>query len=478
MRMRCLERGPQSAQTCQGSSQKFYNSVFQYHEFVGNRRWSWFAESAGLPVDAFRACMESERSFPRISAGPRLADHFAAPGTPTVVINGFNYGADVPGIGELDKRVTAILNGRPPFPNGARGTPDLPLDTGTAQATSDDDEPTCLDCAIRFDLVATLGSLDSADWLPGAPRTMARDSRGRFYLAFPNLGHVLVFDSAGNMLPRVGRSGRGPGEYHLPYLVRIARSDSIVVFDFGRQLSLVNPMGRFEKRSGPVLVDAMDLLVTGDGTVVFSGAALSSTANRPNGVFSVYDADGADIEHSFHSPDGPVGGLRPLRFYLGPSRHSDRFWATPVDRYEMMEYGIDGTLVRRITRSPSWLRIREAINEAVPPFSTIWGLAEENDQIWTVGRGTVDNWSRYWNEDVLKSSEEAGRNLIDQWSLYTSIVEVVDVDTGRLVTYANIPGLVLALFPDLYVASYRENEAGVPFIDIHRMALTRPRNGR
>ena len=101
--------------------------------------------------------------------------------------------------------------------------------TSATTQTTPDDDPTCPDCTIQFDLVMTVGSLDGPDWLPGEPYSVARDSRGRLYLAFPMQGLLPVFDSAGQPLPPVGRSGEGPGEYQLAHLVRVGRADTLNV---------------------------------------------------------------------------------------------------------------------------------------------------------------------------------------------------------------------------------------------------------
>lgn len=343
-------------------------------------------------------------------------------------------------------------------------------------------DPVCPECAIRFDTVATFGSLDDADWFPEEPRTMARDGLGRLYLAFPNLGQLLVFDSAGGALPPIGRRGEGPGEYQLPYLVRIARSDSVAVFDYAGQLSLLGPAGELAMRSGPVRLGmVMDLLVTGDGTVVFSsisGFSGGSSGEKPVvGVFSVYDMRESVITRSFESPGATVPAQDDGRFYMGASRHPDRFWATPTGRYEMVEYGVDGTVARRVARDPAWMRVRPPEDGNVPPLSAIRGLTEWDGQLWTVGRSVGDDWVRYFNHEAFERWEGGGAP-VDYSTFMRSIVEVVDIDTGRLVTSAYMPGLVLALFPDLHVASYREDEAGVPFITVFRMSLAgRPEEG-
>ena len=140
----------------------------------------------------------------------------------------------------------------------------------------------------------------------------------------------------------------------------------------------------------------------------------------------------------------------------------------------MKQYALDGTLTRHFTRSPSWIRRLPSKDDFDAPSPVIYGLAESEGRLWIVGRHPVADWARYWNREVFGEDGEAGAREIDEMKLYRSVVEVVDTETGQLVTSATVPGLVLDLLPDRHVASYREDDAGVPFIDIFRMSVSRP----
>lgn len=347
----------------------------------------------------------------------------------------------------------------------------------TAQA-SPDDNPTCPDCVIRFDLVMTAGSLDGPGAIPEEPGSVARDSRGRLYLAFPQAGEVGLFDSTGRPLPPVGRRGEGPGEYQWPYLIRVGQSDTVMVLDFNRQLSVVAPSGSFVRRS-QVPVSAADFVVIGDGNLVFSESPPATPGDSEATIFHVFNPGQDVADKSFHKVEIKAGGFAP-RFYLAPAQEPDRFWTATEsgDGYEVMLYASDGILARRFAKSPSWLRPLPAEDDLAPPGAYISGLAVVEDRAWVVGRHPVDEWRRYWNREIFGEGRgEVSAREIEFTKLYRSVVDVVDIGTGELVTSAQVPGLVLGLLPNLYVATYREDDAGVPYVDVFRMSISRRSGG-
>ena len=351
------------------------------------------------------------------------------------------------------------------------------LALGTASATpanaqaSPDDDPTCPDCTIQFDLVATVGSVEEPGWIPGRSRSVARDSRGRLYMAFSNENQVFVFDAGGQPLPPIGRSGDGPGEYRNAYLVEVGESDTLMVFDFTQQLSFVSPSGEFVRRA-LVPVYGVDLVVTGAGSLVFSATPPAAVGDAEVTILHVLDRDDSNLERSFHTFEIKGGGFAP-RFFLAPARAADQFWTAfrSEDRYEVIRYTADGSLVRQFTRNPSWIRRLPAEDGFPAPRANLYGLSEADGRLWIVGQHPSEDWNRYLNREISRELE-AGTREIDESRLYRSVVEVVDIETGRLVASAPVPGLVVTLLPGQYVATYREDEAGVPFVDIFRMTLS------
>ena len=350
------------------------------------------------------------------------------------------------------------------------------LGTASATATAQtDDTPTCPECVIQLDLVTTIGSLDGPDWIPGRPFSIARDSRGRIHMAYPWEGLVPVFDAEGLPLPPIGRSGEGPGEYQNPYLVRVGRSDTVMVIDASGQLSIVTPSGSYVRRMR-VPVQAVDFLVTDGSGIVFSEQPGIVRAEATEAtIFHVFNPVDAVVERSFHTLQVEGGGAPP-RFRLASAREPDRFWAIPGNGYEVTQYTVDGAVTRQFTRNPSWMRRPPSKDGIFSPRPGIHGVLEVEGRLWVAGRHATEDWARYWTREVFGEDREATAEELQYSKVYRSVVEVLDIETGRLITSASVPGLVLALLPDRHVATYREDDAGVPYVDVYRITVPEPSN--
>ena len=268
-----------------------------------------------------------------------------------------------------------------------------------------------------------------------------------------------------------GRSGEGPGEYQNAYLVEVGQSDTVMVFDFTRQLSFVTPSGEFVRRK-LVPVYGVDLVVTGAGSLVFSETPPAVVGDAEVTILHVFNPDEDEVERSFHTYEIKGGGFAP-RFYLASAQEPERFWTAfhSDDRYEVIQYTTNGTLTRQFGRSPSWIRPLPSQDGFPAPNANIHGISEADGRLWIVGRHPVEDWTRYLNREINRELE-AGTREMDETKLYRSVVEVVDIETGRLVASATVPGLVVTLLSDQHVVTYRQDEAGVPFVDVFRMTLS------
>src|SRR4051812_40140785 len=95
-------------------------------------------------------------------------------------------------------------------------------------------DPTCTRCRIELVPVAMIGGASSGDEIGGDVLAyMAIDSRGRIFVSDrAALGAIQIFDTTGRRIGKVGRDGKGPGEYN-PYGVglKVGAGDSVHVFD-------------------------------------------------------------------------------------------------------------------------------------------------------------------------------------------------------------------------------------------------------
>ncbi|MEW5928204.1 MAG: thioredoxin domain-containing protein [Gemmatimonadota bacterium] len=73
----------------QGAFEPYHDLLFLQQDSIGIKPWERFAQEAGVgDVGMFRACVESERTAPRIERDAQLAARLGTRGTPTFIVNG------------------------------------------------------------------------------------------------------------------------------------------------------------------------------------------------------------------------------------------------------------------------------------------------------------------------------------------------------------------------------------------------------
>ena len=95
----------------------FMAAVYSKQDSLGLKSWSSYSEDAGdEQSDDVDGCVESEREFPRIDAGIRLARAIGVPGTPALVVNGWLLRPDA----GFEAAVARLAAGNPPVTSSIR----------------------------------------------------------------------------------------------------------------------------------------------------------------------------------------------------------------------------------------------------------------------------------------------------------------------------------------------------------------------
>lgn len=98
----------------QGRFESMHDILFESQQDFGTRTWSKMAEQAGVASSAqFEECMNNPAPVERIIEGKRLADRLSINGTPTLVVNGWQF-AVPPSDEDLERMVRLILAGKSP----------------------------------------------------------------------------------------------------------------------------------------------------------------------------------------------------------------------------------------------------------------------------------------------------------------------------------------------------------------------------
>ena len=350
-----------------------------------------------------------------------------------------------------------------------------PLGRADAQLTSIAGTPACDRCELRATRRLTLATDEHDVVLTDAPASVARDSRGTYYVA-QRTNPPFAFDSRGRFLRHVGRKGKGPGEVEEALAVLVGPGDSLHVIEFfsGRR-SVFSPSGTF--------VRLMQL----QGNV---GIAVM----LPNGNMAInrgfYEAfrDGAPLQ--IVGPDGkaspPFGGNQPIPLQgdqqrltrqLGLARGGN-IWAAHYKEYRFSLWSPDGRLVREYERTNDFFRPDEPYvvqtDRTTPPRIT--SIHEDAaGLVWVTVQVSAppDQWNAALGEPRPAPN---GRTTYPQQMrgrMYHMLIEVFDVAAGTLVASQRFPFSVTDALGDGEYAAYRQDENGVPYVDIWRVELVR-----
>lgn len=333
--------------------------------------------------------------------------------------------------------------------------------------------PTCAKCDLRATRRLVLGSLDGDAAIFDQPTTVVKDSKGTFYVGEgPGGGSPLVFDSRGRFVRRLARKGRGPGELLTGITVILAAGDSVHIIDFdtGRR-SIFAPSGEFVRMVVQPAFARHGLMLPNGILVVNAAGRDAASIGTP---MQLIDTAGRIIRsfggsYSVTPADDP---WRPAR-HIGPSR-SGGFWAAHHVEYEFALWSATGQLIRHYERANDFFRPNErfrfTLKPTPPRISTIWedaaGLVWITIQVpvsqkeWEAGLGKpVTRRGRTWYPSVLR-----GR-------LFHTLIEVMDPRTGRLLVSRRFPFYAIAATDAGEYAAYRQDEDGVPYVDIWRVQM-------
>ena len=322
------------------------------------------------------------------------------------------------------------------------------------------DDLICIDCVITLDTVVTIGGLDGPglDAIQQSSK-VAVDRRGRILVYWSRVPRISVFDSTGVFLRTIGGPGEGPGEYALVVHVD-AGPRYIHVFDMRRRTLL-------DYEFVPVRADELPAQVS-----------YSYVTESDDIVFSADLRTRDAVGHPLHmlTPSGELsshGGHG--RVYRGPSSDGlqslsgtdGRLWVAPVYPNRLVEWDWD------VAGEPT---MRRVIDRAVEEFDRHdperWpgprnaGTMLDQHGLWIVWRAPDPDWDP---DKFQNPTGEPRETVVDSW------VDLVDPSSGRTIARRGIEGGYLKGFSSgsRYVVAYEESEAGVPYLHLTRLVLSR-----
>jgi len=330
----------------------------------------------------------------------------------------------------------------------------------------------CVTCEVVLKRIVSLGDRDSSGALHGRPIAIASIASGGFAVVNPPPGGpVLLYGTAGQFVGYLGKKGKGPGEMEMAAGVA-SGAGRMYAWDFlNARLSVYDLRGRY-------LYSAFQTAATQAVIDGFSVANVSAlTAGNRVAAISIIDSSGriirvVDLQEPSNRPEDS------WRISRSISAISHGFWSSRVDRYELTRWSIDGKATHRVRRNVKWfpaVETRTAFVRGEYPNAELLGAQEDSHGLlWTFIRVTSPAWREGLGPPRVSRSPN-GRpsyQYFDEGKLFDTMIEVIDLKTGKLVASTRQPGYFAYPLGNDLVGSYGQNENGEPIITVWELKVS------
>lgn len=317
------------------------------------------------------------------------------------------------------------------------------------------------------------------DWVGPAGDMQRMDSTSILYVPGQGADGFVVAAADGSNWERVGRSGRGPGEYRYIRWV-VARDGHLHVFDAAGMRRTVLDGGLDVIHTNPLYLNlAGSAVVLPDLTYIVNGSI--PTPDRVGYVLHHFGSDGKVVRSFDESPDGygtPDAGITRYRSLV--LAENNTLWSAHRTRYQVDSWDLDRdvrdmSLVRRADWFPphkEW----GSNDPAQPPKPHLLDLEEDSEgRLWVL----IGVASEHWAEGFVRTPEDAhpelGRHMIDDRNTsYDTIVEVIDPTARCILATITVDHRMSFFVGPGWAASYLEDHQGSPTQQLWRLELRGP----
>jgi hypothetical protein len=329
------------------------------------------------------------------------------------------------------------------------------------------DAARCNECDVALVRVATISDAFDPGALPDYMVHATQDSTGRVYVISRTRDAVLVFDSTGALLRRLGRAGSGPGEFGTIRRVLIGPGDSLFVTDWGvGRVTVYAPDLTFVRVQA--LVHQPDLVLSDGSFVIADQIGAKPFAGYPLHR-SMHDGTiaksfGADTPQ--YRPD-----LRLVTTRVPAHAKGGHVWSVAPGRYRIEQWNaMSGQRTRAIDVKSDWFREVDAWpdDESIRPPAVIETLWEDDTGIiWVLLRDADADWRAppASNGERRITAEEYERT-------YDWIVEAIDAETGTVVASKRFRHILWGRAGSTVLVSARSITATQSTYDVWKPRLT------
>jgi hypothetical protein len=329
-------------------------------------------------------------------------------------------------------------------------------------------EPTCSHCTISLSPVVTLRS----ETAPDLTSSSIVVQRGADYLVAPvgDRSQIAVFGHSGRFGRAIGRAGEGPGEFENIRALTVLADGRLVVLD--RRLTMLTAESRpLASRALPPSVAAFRMAALTDGHLVLNNYL---PGQLPLCLFT----PALELEKCFGGGDAhPIGDAMQRVLAVSPD---GTFWAARQQyRYAIEHWDRSGHLLGTIARDVPWFPPTDpaqdphALPTQVRPLPRVSGLWLDNaGHLWTAVLVPDAHWRATDSRPAGGGERRSRIPTPGEWATYfDTIVEVIDVRAGRVLTSRRFPGALGGFTRDGLLVELGEDGDGLITARLSRLAI-------
>jgi hypothetical protein len=332
----------------------------------------------------------------------------------------------------------------------------------------------CSPCKLDITPVVTLGTQSGIGELTELT-AITRDRSGRYWVAAANGQEIAIFDASGKPAKRIGRKGKGPGEYQFISMMT-AVGDEIHVFDDrNATLTVLNSNGRVIRTMAmPTVLAAAH---TTNGSLVVN--SLIRTRDKVWSPLHVLNSKGAVVRsfgeqgEAFRS-DIPFSGHR----RIAPSSRGG-VWSAMVTRYEIERWADNGSRQQIIAPRTEWFRPHTStpsFTPEEPPLPILAAIREHRPRYLLAMISVADAQWKSSLRPAKTTSHELTHAPTSLNDYFDTLVEAIDIETGKRVASRRMDVFSSRFVDSDHLASYSEYGEGIPGVTIWRVQLQTGRN--
>ncbi len=335
-----------------------------------------------------------------------------------------------------------------------------------------DSRVACMRCEVKRELLADIKDSAESGFF-GSFMSLTMDSRGRLYGTDLNVDpwRIRVFDRSGKLLRVIGKQGAGPGEHQAVFPPVFGPGDTMFVLDPRLlRITALSPSYTFIRSlQSPGFIDQW--LVTRDGRFVLT--ATIGSAARAGWPVHLMNSQG-QIVHSFGTDVPRLDPQRRIESRRKLAASSDGgVWTSRVERYFLERWTLDGKRTAALQRDASWFVVDSDYKgpaSVVPPPSRVHAIWEDkNGRVWIAILVADQNWKR--TNARAQEGDMIPMPRAQNGAIYDTIIEVIDIDAGRLVSSVRFPDYMLTAGSGQPFVSYHEDVVGRPSYKVWRFTL-------